>query len=119
MSLEEMSRDAKSLLLFFETCAVDHGGLVRESAMNADDFSIAEEWRDTGYARLERVRAADLATNGTDRRNYVVFLSDRAFNDAHALRRERANFLGAQRTRLTVAEAHAAEETRNGKESNA
>ncbi|WP_029066532.1 hypothetical protein [Labrenzia sp. DG1229] len=103
-----MTRDEINLLLYFETCAVDHGGLVRESAMNCDDQAIAEAWSENSYAMYERVQAADHKPGGASARNHVVTLSNQAFEDAHRLRRERADRQFKNRTRLTVAEARAA-----------
>lgn len=103
-----MTRDEISLLLFFETCAVDYGGLVRESAMNDGDRAIAKAWSESGYAKYERVSSAYLESGGLKSRNHVVTLSDKAFEDAHRLRRERADRSFKNRTRLTVDEARAA-----------
>lgn len=103
-----MTRDEINLLLYFETCAVDHGGLVRESAMNDIDRTIAAKWSESGYAKFERVCSADRNPAGPSSRNHVVTLSGKAFQDAHGLRKARADRQFKSRTRLTVAEARAA-----------
>jgi hypothetical protein len=43
-----LSKDEKSLLLFFESCAVEYGGKINVRHMNEDDFKIAEAWNRTG-----------------------------------------------------------------------
>jgi hypothetical protein len=85
-----MSREEKSLLLFFETCEVDYGGLVKSECMNADDFEIADRWNDAGYVRFGRVKANDIQKGVPYPRNRWCALSESAWADAHALRRERA-----------------------------
>lgn len=40
--MELNTRDEKSLLLYFETQAVDYGGTLEGVRMNADDFAIAK-----------------------------------------------------------------------------
>ncbi|WP_395175766.1 hypothetical protein [Roseibium alexandrii] len=103
-----MTRDEINLLLFFETCAVDHGGLVRDASMNADDVSIAKRWSENGYIKFERVCSQQRSRGGHNDRNHVATLGDEAFKDAHRHRRERADRQYKLRSRLTAAEARAA-----------
>ena len=43
--LTDMTKDERSLLLFFETAATDYGGLVDPRHMNAEDWKIARKER--------------------------------------------------------------------------
>lgn len=62
MELKDMSKDERSLLLYFETCAVDHTGLVHHLKMNAADRVIANRWAQTGLIEMGRVCFGDIAT---------------------------------------------------------
>ena len=42
-SLDTMTSDERNLLLYLETRAVDHGGLVDAKHMNKEDMEIAEK----------------------------------------------------------------------------
>ncbi len=74
------------LLLFLETQAVDHVGLVFSASMNDADFTIAKRWDEEGYIQFGR-RAYKRIAGG---RAHCVVLSDSAFNDAARYRKERA-----------------------------
>ena len=60
MTLDDMSKDAKSLLLYLETRAVDHGGLLDERHMNDTDKTIVLGWQKQGFVEYGRICAADL-----------------------------------------------------------
>jgi len=84
-----MTKNEKSLLLFLETQAVDHGGALDGRHMNADDFAIAVRWRDEGFLRrFERIPAALLGAYHP--RTHIVVLSPEAFVLAHSERLARA-----------------------------
>jgi hypothetical protein len=85
MKLENMSKDELSLLLFFETRAVDHGGLVDNRHMNADDFEIAKKWNESGFVKFGRVVYRNI-TNGCT--NWCK-LSELAWMIAHQGRKAR------------------------------
>lgn len=100
-----MTKDEESLLLFFETCLVDHGGEVKTVHMNDADFAIAGRWHDRGYIawgrmrgkwivsqRAKAVTGPDLRTRSTAVTHWVRF-SGEAWRDAARLRRERAERL--------------------------
>jgi hypothetical protein len=56
-SLDTMTSDERSLLLFFETQAVDNGGKVNDIRhMNKEDLEIAEEWNKEGFVKFGRIR---------------------------------------------------------------
>jgi hypothetical protein len=82
------TRESLSLLLYLETCAVDHGGIVDGRRMNADDYSIAERWNKEGYVSFERLKfSKDAVSKGS---THVCALSDKAWVDVHTERRCRA-----------------------------
>ncbi|MGD7036156.1 hypothetical protein [Methylotuvimicrobium buryatense] len=43
MKFDDMTKNEKRLLLYLETCSVDHGGLVHTQHMNSDDMQIAKQ----------------------------------------------------------------------------
>ena len=55
LTLDILDGDRKSLLLFFEARAVDHGGTVDTIHMNKDDMAIAEAWNSSGFIRFGRI----------------------------------------------------------------
>ena len=85
MDITTMSRDEKSLLLYFETCAVDLGGRVNTEKMNDEDMAITKRWTASRYIRFGRIIMKDHNSQGG---NWVL-LSDAALEDAHQLRLER------------------------------
>lgn len=90
--MEIASKEEKSLLIFFEQMAVDYGGLLQHSKMNADDFKIAERWRDDGFIQFGRIALDDVqkATGaGSSPRTHWVVLSDEAWDLAEKERRAR------------------------------
>ena len=92
MKIEDMNRDEQSLLIYFETVAVDYGGLVESRRMNATDFEIADQWDKTGFVRFGRLYSKDIKTTpGTGTRfDHWSVLSDEAWVEAHRARRARA-----------------------------
>jgi len=85
MTLEEMRRDERSLLLFFESCAVDLNGRVDAKRMNEKDFSIAKDWDFNGFICFGRIVIDDHNSQGG---NWVE-LSEDAWSMAHQERRAR------------------------------
>lgn len=79
----------RSLLLYFETCAVDHGGTFEAVRMNANDFAIADRWRERGFIRYGRISAHTMRLKGCAPRTHWVLLSSKAWREAHAERRAR------------------------------
>ena len=55
ITLDGLSRDERSLLLYFESVCVDHAGLVDTRRMNADDIKIATKWDEIGFVLYGRV----------------------------------------------------------------
>jgi hypothetical protein len=100
-----MNRDERSLLLFLETRAVDHGGLVDTVHMNEDDVEIAKRWTKEGFLEYGRVCAADVKSCTA-----WVELSEEAWELAHKERRARADRMWAKRTWRSTAEYRDGEE---------
>ena len=90
--LKNMSKDERSLLLFFEANAVDHRGRFSNEHMNDDDFVIAKGWAAEKLIQLGRVKAADIFAGGqrpVSSRTRWVILSDEALALAQEERRAR------------------------------
>ena len=105
MTIEQLSKDQRSLLLYLETCAVDFGGSVDLAHMNAADIQQAEEWETEGLILWTRIKAGEWPKqNGRNRTHYVA-LSDVAWNLAHAERRARNKRLEGKRAWRTIDEA--------------
>jgi len=92
MKLEEMTKDERSLLLFFESQAVDYGGLIDSRRMNEDDHKKAREWDESGFIKFGRVAWSDIeaqeSRNVTPKTHWVEF-SESAWVIAHQERRAR------------------------------
>jgi hypothetical protein len=86
-TLADLSKSELSLLLYFETCAVDHGGLVVAGLrMNDEDMAIASRWNTEGFVKFGRVCSRDLSQHGS---NWCE-LSDLAFALAAEARKAKA-----------------------------
>ena len=94
------SREELSLLLFFESRAVDYGGRVNTIHMNEQDMAIAARWTNGGFIKFGRIRAADHNKDGT----HWCLLSDGAMVEAQAERRARASRMWSNRIYKTTAE---------------
>lgn len=79
------SREERSLLLYFETCAVDLSGRVDARRMNVNDFAIAKRWNEEGFISFGRIASADHNRQG----GHWVELSEEAWTKAHLERRVR------------------------------
>lgn len=101
MELENMSKDERSLLLFFECSAVDYGGLLQGARMNADDHTIVKRWNESGFVMYGRISSQDInspAAGGQFPCTHWVVLSDKAWNLAHEERRARQQRMEKQIT---------------------
>lgn len=103
-TLETMTKDERSLLLFFETRAVDHSGRVQTAHMNADDMEIATRWDAEGFVRFGRIAAEHRSEHGT----HWCSLSDDAWSLVHAERKARAGRTWQTRHWQTTEEKRAA-----------
>ena len=103
-TLEKMTRDERSLLLFFEACAVDHGGRVNTRHMNDEDRQIAEEWNEEGFCQFGRVGSKFLTLKTAKLGTHWCKLSDEAWKLAHVERKARGIRMWDKRTWLTTEE---------------
>jgi hypothetical protein len=104
--LSEMSKDERSLLLFFECASVDYGGKLNTAHMNADDMKLAAKWTKEGFVTFERIASKFLKdTNSmTGSKTHAVVMSEDAWALAHEERRERAKRVYSKKEWLTVSE---------------
>ena len=85
-TLDTLTKDERSLLLFLESRATDQGGRVKTAHMNAADMTIAEGWHREGFVGFGRIASEDLSEFGT----HWCSLSDEAWALAAAERKARA-----------------------------
>lgn len=94
IDITTLSRDEASLLLYAETCLVDHGGLLTGDRMNAADLAALGKFKAAGILDFGRIPARLLGSlptaPGTKLTHWVTF-HDEAWDAAHALRRARAD----------------------------
>lgn len=94
-TLDTMTSDEKSLLLFLETQAVDYGGLVEtKKRMNKEDFDIAKKWNEEGFVKFGRIKFHSIIGKST----HWCELSDEAWNIAHAERKARCARIMSRQT---------------------
>lgn len=108
MNLNDMTKDEKNLLLYFETCAVDQGGLVSIDHMNAEDMAIAKRFNESGFIRFGRLASECLpkyspSTLGNGSTHWCE-LSDEAWNLVHEERRDRYKRINEKRSWYTTKE---------------
>jgi hypothetical protein len=87
-----LSKDDKSVLLYAETCVVDRDGLLEGGRMNADDIDALNAYRLEGIIKFGRIPVKLIGKYpfpGYRPTHWVTF-TDRAWQIAGALRRERA-----------------------------
>ena len=94
-NLEEMSRDERSLLTFFECMVIDNWGRIQTSKMNDDDYKIAEKWKEEKFIQFGRMPSKYILGEGKKQHPaypYInwVRLSDEAFELAYQERKNRA-----------------------------
>lgn len=98
-----LSGDELSLLLFFETRAVDCSGRVNVAHMNRDDRVIAERWSESGFVLFGRIAAED-CSECSEYGTMWCKLSEAAWAAVHAAREARARRLWNRRTWRTTDE---------------
>jgi len=89
MNIENMNKDERSLLLYFETAAVDYGGKVDARRMNGIDLANARQWNEVGFVRFGRIYSGDIQRVSSNVFDHWVVLSDDAWTEAHRERRDR------------------------------
>ena len=82
-TLNKMSKEERSLLLFLETRAVDYGGRVNIQHMNEEDMKIVEKWNKEDFLEFGRIVMRNHNSDGT----HWVKLSEDAWRLAHKERR--------------------------------
>ena len=105
-TLEAMTKDERSLLLFMESCAVEKSGRVKAVHMNADDLKTAEQWNKEGFVKFGRIALEDISEFGSN----WCRLSEEAWQLAFAERKDRANRIWDKRLWKTTAEKRKEEE---------
>lgn len=95
-----MTRDERSFLLYAETCAVDHGGLLEGEKMNREDHEAAVRMVNTGLIRYGRMPSRLLNSPYGKNRTHYVELTESGWVLAQLLRRERADRRGPLATEV-------------------
>lgn len=95
-----MNRNEKSLLLYLETCAVDHAGRVNPLRMNEEDMEIIKKWTKEGIINFGRICSEDINSQGS----LWVTLPEETFNLAHMERKARSVHMWEKRYYKTTSE---------------
>lgn len=94
----KLDRQQENLLMFFETCMVDHVGNVSGEHMNEADFKQARQWTKDSFLEFRRYKMAQIrqksATTSRATTHWVT-LGDEAWTLAHKARRERSDRMQA------------------------
>ena len=98
--IEELSKDEKSLLMYFEARSVDYSGTVDARNMNSDDFELAKYWKEMEFIDFGRIYSGHLNQG----RSHWVELSNKAVSLAQDARRLKAIRRWANRTWLKSTE---------------
>lgn len=99
LAIDKMTHDQKSCLLYLETCAVDHGGLVEGQRMNREDHDAAKVFQAAGLVELHRIPSFLLDHTGRPYTHWCR-LTDAGFTLAHTLRQQRAMVRGPLATEI-------------------
>lgn len=99
-TLDTMTSEERSLLLYFETQAVDYGGLIdlkqrraQAGIMNKEDFDIAKKWDEEGFVKFGRIKFHSIIKS-----THWCELSEEAWKLAHAERRARCKRIMSKQT---------------------
>lgn len=84
--LEEMTKEERSLLLYFEARLVDRAGTVDHRNLNATDMMIAKQWGAARFIEFGRLRLESCKNDAT----HWVRFTDAAWILAQCERRRRA-----------------------------
>ena len=98
MELSQMTKDERSLLLYFETQSVDHTGKVDPRRMDIHDTAIAKRWNESGFVRFGRLASECITRGFGNYFNYWCELSEEAWELAHEERRARHKRMYEKRT---------------------
>lgn len=83
-----LTRTEESLLLYVETRAVDHSGIVDRRHLNEEDIALLQQWNAEGFVFFGRICYKDI---GMPHCSDWCRLSDEAYRLAAQKRRERAD----------------------------
>lgn len=109
MKLKDMTKQERSLLLFFESGSAEHGGVLEGRCMNEEDFALAARWAKEGFIQFGRLTYKDCTfskKHGGHKTHWVI-LSEEAWSLAQQERRERCGRLYAKRWWTTTEEKQA------------
>jgi len=89
----ELTKDEANILLYLETCMVDHRGFIQPKRMNNTDWTIMERWKkekliDFGRRAYEDITRYPISVGGA--RTHWVQFTEKAWTLAHRYRQERA-----------------------------
>jgi hypothetical protein len=105
-----MTREELSLLLYLETRAVDHAGIVDMSKVNGQDHEIIDRWVVEKFIDFGRICYEDIVeVRRFSRPTSWCRLSPEAWEKAHAERRVRAERMWDSKRFRTTAEKRASE----------
>jgi hypothetical protein len=100
MLLKNLTKEERSLLLFFEAVAVDYGGKLNPAHMNEDDLKIAEKWTKKEFILFGRIYSKDITS---DRTHWCLLMGE-AWQLAHEERQARHKMLWEKRDWMTTYE---------------
>lgn len=99
-TLDTLTEDERSLLLFLEAAATERCGRVHTDHMKEGDMMIASRWNSEKFVAFGRISSEDIGKFGT----HWCVLSEAAWELAAAERKARATRLWANRTWKTAVE---------------
>lgn len=98
--MNKLKKAEESLLMFFESIAVDQWGWVDNvRKMNSEDLEIAKIWNKSGFVLFKR---SGRNYRGRKQLTYIVKLSGEAWKLAHKLRKEIIEKLGKMKNKWKV-----------------
>lgn len=92
---DTMNKDERSMLVYAETCVVDHSGLLEGKRMNRADMDALKKFKAAGLLDYGRIPAALL--NSSYGKTHWVTFNESAWTLAHQLRRVCAQQIGPTR----------------------
>lgn len=86
--IENLTKTERSILLYAETCVVDHAGLLEGKRMNKDDLDALKKFEADGILKFGRIPGRLLGSMGARDCTHWVEFTDAAWTLAHVLRRQ-------------------------------
>lgn len=106
---DTITREQRSILMYAETCAVEHGGLLEGIRMNADDHVALTQLAVEGILNYGRIPGKLLGTFKVRQATHWCDLTEAGWALAHQLRRARAAKPDAARQKVDAVLAERAE----------